>query len=174
MWTRREWMKLGLLAGGASLLPFDRAFGRWALRRDDDGGNAGNSPPTTPFLQELPIAPVTQPVGMFNSRCASNSNTTFYLLREREVMHRFHPELPDSPVWGYVADNTAPTTTPGPTFVSRVGQPVVARFVNELPTAPRSFGVPNTTIHRHGGFQESASDGFPTDFFHPGEFHDYC
>ncbi|MBI1852417.1 MAG: multicopper oxidase domain-containing protein [Planctomycetes bacterium] len=173
MLTRRDLLKMGLLAGGSAMLPLEQALGRNLLRLP--GGGNGGSPATTPFLRSLPLPATVQPVAAFSTRCATPGGTVFYEIHEKEGLHSFHPDLPPATVWGY-QDVNAPNAplTPGPTFIGRVNVPAVARFVNDLPTAPRSFGVPNTTVHRHGGFQEDLSDGIPTLFFRPGESYDYC
>ena len=166
--TRRDLLRAGLLLGGAALLP------RWARA---DGGSQSDvlpSPFLRPFAAELPIPPIVREVPGFGTSRIVPPGAVFHDIRMREGQHRFHPDLPPATVWGYV-DATQPGAplTPGPTFVSRLGRPRVVRFRNELPANHRGFGVPNMTIHRHGGDQLSEDDGFPADFFHPGEFRDY-
>jgi len=166
---RREFLKYGTLTvtglalggGAVPFVPLRRA-------RADDGGVAGPSPPTSPFVQELPIAPLHQPVAPFATSCPTSGNTLFYNVHIQEQLHSFHPQLPDNLIWGYNG------ITPGPTFHARVGQPNVVRFFNDLPANHRGFGVPNTVVHRHGGFQASEDDGFPLDLFTPGTSRDFC
>src|SRR2546430_2804129 len=101
---RREFLRYGTMglagvtlagAAGAPFVPLRRA------RADDNGGVAGPSPPTTPFVQELPIAPLHQPVAPFATRCPANGSSLFYNVHIQEQPHSFHPQLPDNAIWGY-------------------------------------------------------------------------
>src|SRR5881296_3212840 len=167
--NRREFLKYGTASlAGLTLAGAGGEFLSLRRARADDDGVAGPSPPTTPFVQELPIAPLHQPVAPFATRCPANGSTLFYDVHIQEQLHSFHPQLPANPIWGYNG------ITPGPTFHGRVGQPNVVRFFNDLPANHRGFGVPNTVVHRHGGFQASEDDGFPLDLFTPGTFRDFC
>lgn len=170
--SRRDFLKMGLVAGATSLLP------RWV---NADGGvfsTRGRQPFPSPFLQpfisEMPIPPALQPIGQFGTARDVPFGTRFHLMRIREGLHTYHPHLPATPTWGYVGEGIdGNLLTPGPTLVTRVGEPLLVRFQNELPANPRGFGVPNMVVHRHGGFQESQDDGFPLDMFQPGQSRDY-
>src|SRR5262249_37609516 len=68
---------------------------------------------------------------------------------------------------------------PGPTFVSRYGEPILVRIINGLyfdknanPTKlgqqiPGGFGSPRISTHLHNGHTASESDGNPADFYPP-------
>lgn len=164
--SRRDVLRAGLLAGGALLLP------RWARA---DGALDFPSPYLRPFATELPIPPVPRPSSPFATSRIVPPGAVFHDIRCMQAEHRYHPDLPPATVWGYQDVNgpaSAPIT-PGPTFVSRTGTPMVVRFRNELPANHRGFGVPNMAIHRHGGEQASEDDGYPEDFFLPGRSRDY-
>src|SRR5439155_161544 len=145
-------------------------------------------PPTTPFLEELPIAPIAPPVARFATpadpaNCVNVDGTTavhvhgprvvpthaqFFLIHERPAPHSFHPQLPSNVIWGYNG------MAPGPTFLGRSGTPFLVRFVNDLPTNdPVGIGEPITAVHRHGGFQAPEDDGYPLDTFCTGQSRDY-
>lgn len=168
--SRRDFLRSSLLIGGAVLLP------RWARA---DGGSSGFSEFPSPFLRpfaaELPVPPVPIAAAPFATSRFVPPGTVFHELRAREGMQRFHPDLPPSLVWGYEDVNgpASPVISPGPTIVSRSGTPMLVRFRNELPGNHRGFGVPNLVVHRHGGEQASEDDGYPLDFFRPGESRDY-
>ncbi|TMA48655.1 MAG: hypothetical protein E6J83_02960, partial [Deltaproteobacteria bacterium] len=181
MFSRRDLLKLGLISGTYGLLgpaPRRRAFA--------DG--LPPSPRTTPFLVELPIAPIAQPVAPFPTRgdpgnCVNvdgttafhvhgprvvPTNTQFFLIHERVGAHAFHPQLPPNVIWGYDG------MTPGPTFMARSGTPFLVRFVNDLPeNDPVGIGEPINAIHRHGGWQFPEDDGYPLDTFCAGQSRDY-
>src|SRR5881396_3497618 len=141
MFTRRDLLKVGLVSGAYSLLgpaPRRRVFADEQLPA---------SPRTTPFVVELPIAPIKQPTAPFATRadpanCVNVDGTTavhvhgprvvptnaqFFLIHERPAPHSFHPQLPSNVIWGYNG------MAPGPTFLGRSGTPFLVRFVNDLP-----------------------------------------
>jgi FtsP/CotA-like multicopper oxidase with cupredoxin domain len=111
----------------------------------------------------------------------SGSNTRFrpkrfYVLNVRQAKHVFHPDDPykkGSTVWGYDG------IFPGPTFMSRYGEPILVRIINGLffdenanPTTPgRSipggFGDARISTHLHNGHTGSESDGNPADIYPP-------
>ena len=168
--SRRDFLRASLLAGGSIMLP------RWARAdRDAFAADAFPSPFLRPFASELPIPPVPRAVAPFSTARAVAAGTVFHELRGREGLHRYHPDLPPTRVWGYedVHGDARAAITPGPTFVSRAGTPMLVRFRNELPADHRGFGVPNMVVHRHGGEQSSEDDGYPEDLFRPGESRDY-
>ena len=165
-------LRAGLVASGSLLIP------KWALADNGASFNAAAafpSPFLRPFVQELPLPAAVRPAAPFATNRMIAPNTMFHELAAREGDHRFHPDLPPARVWGYVDVNGvggAPLT-PGPTFVSREGTPLLVRFRNELPANHVGFGIPNIAIHRHGGDQAPEDDGHPEDFFRPGESRDY-
>lgn len=66
-------------------------------------------------------------------------------------------------------------TMPGSTFKTRVGQPVVVRHWNDLPTYP---GMPaelpqREGVHLHGGHNPAHTDGYPSFVINPGMYRDY-
>jgi len=106
-----------------------------------------------------------------------------------------HPQLPlQTFFWGFnlggadlVAD---PPLSPGPTVVTRYGDPVLIRRYNNLPAGPSSggFGVPEVSTHLHNFHSGPDSDGGPCDpttggnttdpfqqgrFFFRGQYYDY-
>ena len=181
MLTRRDLLKLGLVSGAYSLLgptPRRRLF----------ADELPSSPSTTPFVVELPIAPVKQSVAPFPTQADPGNcvnadgttafhvhgprvvptNTQFFLIHEQATPHSFHPELPSNVTWGYDG------MVPGPTFLAQSGTPFLVRFVNDLPqNDPVGIGEPITVIHRHGGFQFEEDDGYPLDTFCCGQSRDF-
>ena len=168
--SRRAVLRAGLFAGSALMMP------RWASASDDlVAAKPFPSPFLRPFATELPLPPVPRAIAPFATSRNVPAGAVFHELRGVQAEHRYHPDLPPAIVWGYTDVHGAADApvTPGPTFVSRAGTPMVVRFHNELPANHRGFGVPNMVIHRHGGEQESEDDGYPEDFFRPGESRDY-
>jgi FtsP/CotA-like multicopper oxidase with cupredoxin domain len=169
--TRREAIKWGVVAGGAAALA-----GKHILA-DSGPGQAGTpqSPPTRPFIDDLPIPAVHQPVASLSPPPNPNQHQfgfsfgapLFYAVHIKEALHSFHTDLPLNRIFGYNG------VTPGPTFHAHVNQPVLARIYNDLPANLVGFGSPDIITHLHGGFTEAQSDGFPLDFYGPGQFKDH-
>ncbi len=120
----------------------------------------------------------------------------FYVLREREFLTRYHSDYGNQCwSWGYEAIGLNPDGTPsftpgkvdggfgsspGPTFHTRYGEPILCRRINGLPeigSSPGSanlrFALPSTASHLHNAHTASESDGFPGDWINPGEYWDH-
>jgi FtsP/CotA-like multicopper oxidase with cupredoxin domain len=196
MLTRREMLKLGLLGGGTALLATDRFTRAVAASNKLAGG--GNdlfvSPPTRPFIKELPCPLPPGPVAPFmpgDPECrAFVDRAHFFELVEEARFVRVHPDLRPTLIWGF-RDINVPQPDPdtafvvGPTFKSTLGEPVIVRMNNRLPRNHVGFGMPRTSTHLHGGHAPFRSDGFPGPidnalggFFNPvvdpGGSYDYC
>ncbi|WP_293005916.1 multicopper oxidase family protein [Nitrosomonas sp.] len=52
-----------------------------------------------------------------------------------------------------------------PTIHARYGRPVIVRLYNELPANHSGFGTPEISLHLHNLHTPSESDGFPGDYF---------
>jgi FtsP/CotA-like multicopper oxidase with cupredoxin domain len=179
--TRRDILRTGL-AGTTSLLFPWRTQPARALRPAD----LPPSPRVTPFLAPLPLPDDVRPVAPFQPSGVSlppqahNPPTYHELIAERRFVS-LHPHLPPTAIWGYRDANTPRTVSAlGPTIVCRANQPLIVRHRNALPADHVGFGVPNTTVHFHGGHVPAGSDGFPEDIadvrpvMHPGESRDYA
>jgi FtsP/CotA-like multicopper oxidase with cupredoxin domain len=173
--TRRDLLKLGLVSGAYLLTGT-------GLTRAATG--FPTSPRTTPFITPLPVPPEPMEVPAFSSPEWTpyiGAQTRFYHLVEEERVVQLHPELPPTTTWGYRDFNVPAGSWPflfGPTFKVRTGQAagggVIVRHLNDLPTDPRPFGVPEMTVHLHGGHHPARSDGFPDLVARPGESADYA
>ena len=62
--SRRDLMKMGLLTGTGMLIPKLGLSARAYAAQFGGGGGSGQpaSPPTTPWMEEMPLPPVAQPV----------------------------------------------------------------------------------------------------------------
>jgi len=178
MASRRNVLKVGLLAGGSCLAGTKAARGQLCA---PDGIPPDllvrPSPDTTPFVAALPIPPVAVPVleseldpppdPARHQRYDEFRPVKFYEIHQREFLHTYHPEMPPAVTWGYNG------IAPGPTFHARYGEPIFVRMFNDLPADHVGFGLPSTTTHLHNLHTATESDGFPLDFIDPGEFHDH-
>ena len=172
--TRRSALGTGIAAGAIAI---SSGLTRSVLAKGGGGSSGGGggtslSPPTTPFIQPLPIAPIATPV-LPSSIVPSPSrvlppDVTIYEIDSKQALHSFHPQLPLNSIWGYNG------ITPGPTFIAQAGKTTLVRFRNQLPQHdPVAIGLPINAIHRHGGFQAPQDDGYPFDFFPSGSSRDY-
>jgi FtsP/CotA-like multicopper oxidase with cupredoxin domain len=166
--SRRGLMKYFAVTGGLAIATALPGFRGGLLAK---GGSRG-SPPTRPFVEPLPMAPVAKPSTATSFQPQPSRalpvDAHIYEIETREALHSFHPDLPPSSIWGYEG------ITPGPTFVAEANTTVVVRFKNGLPeNDPVGIGLPINAIHRHGGFQAPEDDGHAADFFPCGASRDY-
>jgi len=166
MLNRRQLFKTGIAAGGAALI-----VGR---STPTDAQNTG-SPPTTAFVDELPIPAAAEPVRNLlpepnpdaHQRYSEFRPQKFYEIPMAEALHSFHRDLPPTPIWGFNG------TFPGPTFFERYDIPILVRFRNNLPANHVGFGIPSVITHLHNAHTASESDGFPLDFYETGQYRDH-
>jgi FtsP/CotA-like multicopper oxidase with cupredoxin domain len=143
------------------------------------------STPLAPFADALPV-PKRLVAAQLNGRLS---------VPIRAGSHRFHRDLPESPVWGYDG------TVPGPTIEAERGQAVTVVWRNELdvalpvvvttaPVAADASGVPvqcvpglsggtpdpnaaalagHTVVHLHGALVPAPYDGWAENLFAPGQ-----
>jgi FtsP/CotA-like multicopper oxidase with cupredoxin domain len=144
------------------------------------------SPPTTPFVDLLPVPlpaiPVllspfpTEAANIAGGEAARANHQRWsqffpllqYRMRAAPSLHRHHADLLPSYMWTFNGQYPAPTP------LNAYGVPSIVRFVNELPEEAQNttFGVPEITVHLHNGHTASESDGFAGDFFTSGLFKD--
>lgn len=178
--SRRDLMKMGLLTGAGYLVAKKGLSARASVLRDDP-----ESPPTTPFVEPLPIPPVAVPVPSLSPAPQAAPNTgagegrtrphqafttfppqLFYQTVQSQVIKSVHPDLPLQTLWGFNGQ------VPGPTYHVQYDIPILVRNINNLPTNNGGFGIPSVSTHLHNGHTPSESDGFPCDFFEIGQFYD--
>ena len=142
------------------------------------------SPPTTPFVDVLPVPfpaipqflnPVpTEAANIAGGEAARADHQrwaellpdVYYQMEAKASTHQFHTDLLPSYLWTF--NGNYPASTP----LNVYGHPTIVRFKNSLPEATTSFGRNELTIHLHNGHTGSESDGFAHDFFSPGLFKD--
>src|SRR5438067_568058 len=198
--SRRDLMRLGLLTAGGMLIPKIglSSWGGGDCRYGSTGCGNCASPPTTPWTMAMPISPVKQaiplsslsgPAPSINPNTAINPATglayegrtrahqapalgfpfpaaTVYQVTQQAAQVQVSPSLPTQTLW------TFDGVSPGPTYVSRYGTPILVRNINSLPSANGGFGLNSVSTHLHNGHTPSESDGFPCDFFAAGQYYD--
>ena len=201
--SRRDLMRLGLLTSAGFLIP---KRGLSARAQFGGGGGFGDScfgfyghsgtpvsPPTTPFVEAMPLMPVHQPVTQFTGPPPTAAPNTainpatglpyegrtrthqaysqfpaqkLYEVHQQQVQVSVHPQLPTQTLWSFNG------SVPGPTYVARYGEPILVRNYNNLPPNNGGFGIQSVSTHLHNGHTPSESDGFPCDFFAVGQYYD--
>ena len=162
--NRRTLLTTGLAAGaGITAAPF-------IIRKGI--AQAGTPVTLTPWVDPLPTPPVLNPANIvsgasFDPRVTAFGAPNYHELIEAEGFHQFHRDLPATKMWLYNG------TFPGPTFINRLGIPTVIRRINNLNPAHVGFGMPETSMHHHGGHQSPMDDGWPLDFITPGTYRDH-
>lgn len=198
--NRRDLFKMGLLSSAGFLVAKSglSARAQTASSQTCTSVNQCASPPTTPFTMDLPIMPVKTPVDVSTlnpaPQIAPNTNinpntglpfegrtrshqapalgfpfpppVVYQIVQQKKPHVVMSNQLPQQTIWGFDG------ISPGPTFVSHYGTPILVRNVNNLPAANDGFGVNSVTTHLHNGHTPSESDGFPCDFFEMGQYYD--
>jgi spore coat protein A, manganese oxidase len=128
-----------------------------------------------PWVDPLPIPEVVQPVSARPDPDNPSSQLPFYRLAMREMHLKLHRDLPPTRVWGFN------NSSPGPIFETRSGMGLLVEWANELPLhhflpidhtlGGAGPGTPDvrSVIHLHGGRTPAASDGYPEDWYVPGQ-----
>ncbi len=191
--TRRDMLKMGAAAGAVTVLsPTILTSRKSSVLAQGAVAEpvlcaptpVPQSPPHTPFADNLPVPPVAIPQ-FLNPLPTKNANiaggeaaraphqrweefnpSVTYLLEGRASTHQFHSDFLPTYIWGFNGKY------PGPTILNAYGVPSLVRFKNSLPTVTTSFGTNKTTVHLHNGHTASESDGFAGDFFDTGLFKD--
>ena len=181
---RRKLLQLGVISAGSGLLleSTQSVFARGGGTDTAPGVDVVmSSPPTTPFLEVLPVykpkapisalSPPTQAVPgamecgrPVHQRWADFQPKKFYEMHVKEALHSFHRDLPTQPIWGYDG------LLPGPTFVARYHEPIIVRIFNDLPQNHIGFGSPEISTHLHNLHDGSESDGFTGDYYSPRKY----
>jgi spore coat protein A, manganese oxidase len=135
------------------------------------------------FVDPLPVPAIERPVGLRRVPAAlsgsSGEPAQFYRVAMREITCKLHRDLPPTRLWSYGG------SVPGPTFETRSGQGLMVEWANELPAKHflpidhslhgAEMGTPEVrgVVHLHGGRTPPESDGYPEDWFVPGQSHTY-
>ena len=124
------------------------------------------------FVDRLPIPPLAQPAGSKEFR---GQSVPLYRIGMREMRVKVHRDLPPTRVWSYGA------SWPGPAIETRSGKPIAVEWSNELPSrhflpidhnlhgAEKSVPEVRGVVHVHGARVPPGSDGFPENWYVPGQ-----
>ena len=127
------------------------------------------------YVDALPIPSVVRPVAHVADPSNSKLSIPRYRLVQRQFQAKVHRDLAPTTLWGYDG------TSPGPTFETRSGHPLMVEWVNDLPPkhllpvdhtlhgAERDKPDVRTVVHVHGAKVPSVSDGDPERWFTRGQ-----
>lgn len=177
MTTRRRFLGQSAVAAAAAIAP--RAFSH-TMRRDATPVIPTLDPNSLArFVDPLPLPVVVRPQGDRAVPGKPGERVPFYRISMRAIASKLHRDLPPTQLWSYGG------SVPGVTFDTQSGQGLVVEWVNELP--PKHFlpidhslhgaerGIPEVRgiVHLHGGKTPPDSDGYPEDWYVPGQSRTY-
>jgi spore coat protein A len=127
------------------------------------------------FVDPLPLPPLAKPIELRSDLSDPGARIPFYRIVMRQFQAKVHRDVPPTTFWGYNG------LCPGPTIEARSGEPILVEWVNELPHqhflpidhtlhgAEADQPEVRTVVHLHGGRTGPESDGYPEDWFVPGQ-----
>ena len=127
------------------------------------------------FVDPLPAPQVVVPQGHRPSPKDPKQSVPFYRLQAQAITSKVHRDLPPAKFWSFGP------STPGPTFETRAGEPLLVEWANGLPNEHflpidrtlhgAEFDQPavRTVVHLHGAKTAPESDGYPEDWIIPGK-----
>jgi FtsP/CotA-like multicopper oxidase with cupredoxin domain len=145
MLSRRHMLRNSALSLAALAFSPRRVLGQMNM------GPSGSSPWLDMFVDPLRIPPVLTP--------DMRGKTQFYDMTLRAGLTKVHRDLPPTTVWGFNG------LYPGPTIKATKGQPVVVRYVSQLPDShgknSSETAMMYPAIHLHGAHVAPQDDGHP-------------
>jgi spore coat protein A len=131
------------------------------------------------FVDALPVPSVATPVGHAPAPGDAGIQVPVFRVAMSAIRSKLHRDLPATTLWSYGG------SVPGPSFDTQSGQGLLVEWVNRLPDkhflpidhslhgaeagTPEGRGV----VHLHGGKTPPESDGYPEDWYPPGESRTY-
>ena len=127
------------------------------------------------FVDPLPIPGIAQQQGYRPSPTDPKLKVPFYRIQAQPIASKVHRDLPPTKFWSFGP------STPGPTFETRSGEPLLVEWVNALPSehflpldhtihgAEADKPSVRIVVHLHGAKTRPESDGYPEDWIVPGK-----
>ncbi len=143
---------------------------------------SGQAAPDVSMLHSLQLTPFVDPLPLPTRAIPTHGSPNKLRIAMREVHARVHRDLPPARQWAYV-DANAPraASSLAPLIEARSGEPLQIEWLNQLPTKhflPIDFSLHGcghdlpevrAVAHLHGARAPTADDGYPTDWFVPGQ-----
>jgi spore coat protein A, manganese oxidase len=131
------------------------------------------------FVDPLPLPMIAKPVGEAPVPGEAGVRVPLYRVAMRAIKGKLHRDLPPTNLWSFGG------SVPGVTLDTQSGQGLSVEWVNELPAQHflpidhtlhgAEAGKPEgrSVVHLHGGKTPPQSDGYPEDWYPPGESRTY-
>jgi spore coat protein A len=131
------------------------------------------------FVDPLPLPVIARPVGMQADPERRGEQARHYRVAMRAISRKLHRDLPPAAMWSYGG------SVPGVMFDTRSGESLSVEWANELPTkhflpidhtlhgAEKGVAEVRGVVHLHGGKTPPESDGYPEDWYVPGQSRTY-
>jgi spore coat protein A len=131
------------------------------------------------FVDPLPLPQVAASVERRPAPDGSGERVPYYRVAVRAISARLHRDLPPATLWSYGG------CVPGLLFDTRSGQGQLIEWSNQLPEkhflpidhtlhgAEEGLAEARSVVHLHGGRTPADSDGFPEDWYAPGQSRTY-
>jgi spore coat protein A, manganese oxidase len=171
MTTRRLFLKAAALAATGAVAPHSYPHAMPAAAAPAVPNLDPNS--LARFVDALPLPTIARPVSNVSS--PAGDGIPRYRVAMRAVAAKLHRDLPPTNLWTYGG------VVPGVMFETRSGEALSVEWANELPSQhflpidhslhgaeaalPEARGV----VHLHGGRTPADSDGYPEDWYPPGQ-----
>ena len=137
-------------------------------------------PNTLPrYVDPLPLPHIARPLGHRMAPDGSGERVPYYRVPMRAISAKLHRDLPPTNLWAFGG------TVPGVLFDTRSGEGQLIEWPNDLPQKHflpidhtihgAEKGVPEVrgVVHLHGAKTPAESDGYPEDWYVPGQSKTY-
>jgi len=126
------------------------------------------------YVDPMPIPPIAHPIGTRPHPNDPSTRVPFYRIQMRESFTQLHRDLKPARQWGFDG------VVPGPTFMTKSGEPYLVEWANALPDkhflpldhnlhgAEKGLPESRTVVHLHGAKVPPESDGYPENWYPPG------
>jgi spore coat protein A len=175
--TRRTFIRQSTIAATAAIA--QRTISH-AMRSDLPGTYSALDPNNlTHFVDPLPLPLVARAQGVQGRPGEPDEKVLFYRVAMRAISAKLHRDLPPTPQW------SCGGSVPGLMFDTTSDQGILVEWTNKLPGkhflpidhslhgAERANPEVRTVVHLHGGRTPPESDGYPEDWFVPGQTRRY-
>ncbi len=178
MISRRRFLQISALAGGAMMLPLPL---RWLGPKNAYAFS--QTPTLAKFGTGQTLPSLLDPAYVAAADGGTYAGSDYYKLVAQQYTQQMHPSLAPTKLWGYADETTGAALNKylGPTIVATAGKPVRITMRNNLPAThilpvdnlpdmamPDEVGKHNRiSVHLHGGFVPWISDGGPFAWFDP-------
>ncbi|MGA9509769.1 MAG: multicopper oxidase, partial [Candidatus Sulfotelmatobacter sp.] len=127
------------------------------------------------FVDPLPSPEIAKAHALRPSPADAKLKVPFYRIQAQATASKVHRDLPLTKFWSFGS------STPGPTFETRAGEPLLVEWINALPSehflpmdrtihgAEADKPAVRTVVHLHGAKTGPESDGYPEDWIVPGK-----